>query len=154
MQSKSITLPCANKTKDSSSNLTQKEVTTWEEVGLFFDCMCKNNVQSLFGFQFSSSNNSHAPIVNCYSLVRLIDANYWPTTRGGKKVKWPFVFKITQHTNNWEASRLLLQCIVFPVVDQRHLGMDKFTILFLITNNTMSLLAISLDVHVSILLKC
>jgi hypothetical protein len=64
------------------------------------------------------------------------------------------MFKITQHTNNWEASRLFLQCTIFPGVDHPHLGMEKFTILFLMTNNMTSLLEISLDVHVSILLEC
>jgi hypothetical protein len=35
-----------------------------------------------------------------------------------------------------------------------HLGMEKFTILFIMTNNMMLLLEISLDVHVYILLQC
>jgi len=64
------------------------------------------------------------------------------------------MFKITQHTNNREAGMLLLQCTVFPTVDVRHLSMDEFTILFLMTNYMMSLLAISLYVHVSTLLEC
>ncbi len=57
------------------------------------------------------------PIVNCHNLVKLSDASCWPTTRGGKKVRKPFVFKITQHVNNWEIGRLLLQCIIFLDVD-------------------------------------
>jgi len=36
----------------------------------------------------------------------------------------------------------------------RHLGMDEFTIFFLMTTNMMSLLTISVDVHVSTLSKC
>jgi hypothetical protein len=53
-----------------------------------------------------------------HNLVKLSNASCWPTIRGGKKVRWPFVFKITQqHMNNWEAGKLILQCIVFPVVD-------------------------------------
>jgi hypothetical protein len=56
--------------------------------------------------------------MNCHSLVKLFDASCWPTTCGGKKVRRPSMFKITQqHTNNWEAGKLLLQCTVFPTVD-------------------------------------
>jgi hypothetical protein len=32
------------------TNLTQKEVTALKEVGFSFDRLCRNNVQSLFGF--------------------------------------------------------------------------------------------------------
>jgi hypothetical protein len=56
--------------------------------------------------------------VSCHNHVRSSNASCWPTTRGGKKVRQPSMFKITQqHTNNWEASKLLLQCIAFPIVD-------------------------------------
>jgi len=79
-------------------NLTQKEVTTFKEVGFSFDCLCSwNNVRSLFGSQSSNSSNSHVLIMSCHNLVRLFNANYWLTTHGGKKVKWTFVFKLTQH---------------------------------------------------------
>ncbi len=56
--------------------------------------------------------------VRCHSFVRPFDASCRPTIHGDKKVRRPFVFKITQqHMNNWEISRLFLQCIVFPTVD-------------------------------------
>jgi hypothetical protein len=98
--------------------LTQKEATTLEKVGFSFDHLCRNNTWSLFGFQSSSSSNSHVPTMSCHNLVRSFEASCWPKTCGDKKVKQPFVFKMTQqHMNNWEASKLILQCIVFPVVD-------------------------------------
>ncbi len=100
-----------------------KKVTTVEETRFPFDHLCRNDVRSLFGFQSSSSSNSHVPLVSCHNLVRLSDASCWPTTRGGMKVRRPSMFKITQlHTTNWEAGRLLLQCIVFPDVDVPPLG--------------------------------
>jgi hypothetical protein len=77
------------------TNLTQKEATTLEEAWFCFDCLHKNNTQSLFGFQSFGSSNSHLHAVSCHSLVRPFDASCWPTTNGGKKVKRPFVFKIT-----------------------------------------------------------
>jgi hypothetical protein len=100
-------------------NLTQNELIILEEVGFYFDHLHKSNSWSLFGSQSSCSSNSHVPtIVNCPNLVRPFDASCWPTTCGGKKVRWPLVLKMTQqHINNWEASILLLQCIVFFVVD-------------------------------------
>jgi hypothetical protein len=92
-------------------------------------------------------------VVNCHNLVKLFDASCWPTTHGGKKARQPSIFRLTQrHTNNWEVDILFLQCI-FPSCTC-HLGMDKFTKLFLMANDTMSLLEISLDVHVYILLQC
>jgi hypothetical protein len=69
------------------NDLTQKEITTLEEASFFFDLLLKNNVQSLFGFQFSSSNNSHVLVVNCYNFVKPTNANCWPTIHGGKEVK-------------------------------------------------------------------
>ncbi len=100
------------------SNLTQKKVITLEKATRFsFDCLHKNNTRNLFGSQSYSSSNSHVPIVSCHNLVRLSNSNCWPTTHDGKKVRRPFVFKITQHTNNREAGILLLQCIVFPTID-------------------------------------
>jgi hypothetical protein len=44
-------------------------------------------------------------------------------------------FKLTQrHSNNWEANILFFQCMIFPTID---LGMDEFTIVFQMTNDTM-----------------
>jgi len=63
--------------------------------------------------------------------------------------------KLTQqHTNNWEASILVLQCIFSQLLMSSHLDMDEFTILFRLTNNTSSLLEISPNVHVYTLLQC
>jgi hypothetical protein len=66
-------------------------------------------------------------VVNCHNLVRLFDASCWPTTHGGKKVKWPSIFKLTQqqHTNNWEVDILFLQCIVPPPIDVSPFGYGK-----------------------------
>jgi hypothetical protein len=135
-------------------NLTQKEVIILEEVRFSFDHLHRNNFQSLFGSQSFSSSNSHVCVVSCHSLERLSDANYWPTIYGGKKVRQPFVFKLTQNTNNWEANILFIQCIVFPIIDVPPLGYGWIYNFFLMINNTMSLLEISLDVHVYILSWC
>jgi hypothetical protein len=97
--------------------LTQKEVTTLEEARFSFDHLCRNNVWNLFGFQSSSSSNSHVFVVSCHNLVRLSNASWCPTIHGGKKVRQPSMFKITQHMNNWEVGKLLLQCTIFPIVD-------------------------------------
>jgi hypothetical protein len=51
------------------TNLSQKEVTILEEVGFSFDCLHRNNAQSLFGFQSFSSSSSHVPTMSCHSLV-------------------------------------------------------------------------------------
>ncbi len=101
------------------TNLTQNELVTLKKTRFSFDHFHRSNVQSLFGSQSSCSSNSHVPIiVSCPNLVRPPNVSCWPTTRGGKKVKWPLVLKLTQqHTNNWEVGILLLQCTVFPVVD-------------------------------------
>jgi hypothetical protein len=56
--------------------------------------------------------------MSAHNIVQLANASYWPITRGGKKVRPPYVFKITQqHTNNWEANILFTQCTVFPPID-------------------------------------
>jgi hypothetical protein len=53
--------------------------------------------------------------MNCHNLVRLSYASCWPTIHGGKKVKWPSIFKLTQqHINNWEVGILFLQWTIFP----------------------------------------
>jgi hypothetical protein len=78
-------------------NLIQKEVTTLEKVRFSFDRLLRNNVQSLFGFQFSSSSNSHVPTMNCHNLVRPSNASCLFTIFGGKKVIQPSIFKSTGH---------------------------------------------------------
>jgi hypothetical protein len=56
--------------------------------------------------------------MSCHNLVNPFNASCGPIIHGGKKVKWPSIFKLTQqHTNNWEASIILLQCTIFLVVD-------------------------------------
>jgi hypothetical protein len=61
--------------------------------------------------------------MSAHNIVWLTDASYWPTTCGGKKMKWPFIFKIThQHTNNWEADNLFTQCTIVPPIDVSSLG--------------------------------
>jgi hypothetical protein len=62
-------------------------------------------------------------VMSCDSLVRPIDVSCWPTTRGGKKVRQPSMFKITQyHTINWEVSMLFVHCIIFPAFDVSPFG--------------------------------
>jgi hypothetical protein len=83
-------------------------------VGFSFDC---NYAWSLYGSQSSNSSISHVPTMSVHNIVRPIDASCWPTTRGGKNVKWPSIFKIAQqHTNNWEVGILFTQCIIFPII--------------------------------------
>ncbi len=95
--------------------LTQKVVTILEEAGFSFNYSC---VQSLFGSQLSSPSNLHVLAMSVHNIVRSTNASCWPTTHGGKKVRRPSVFKITQqHTNNWEVGILLTQCTVFPPID-------------------------------------
>ncbi len=108
------------------TNLTQKEIMTLEEVGFSFGPLCKNNPWSLFGSHSFSLSNSHVLAINCDSLVRLIDVSCWPTTRGGKKLRQPSVFKITQHhTINWEVSMLFLQCTISLAFDVSPLGYGR-----------------------------
>jgi hypothetical protein len=91
------------------TNLIQKEVTTLKEASFSFDYLCKNNAQIFFGSQSFSLSNSHVPMVSCHNLVKLFDASCSSTTCGGKKVKHPLIFKLTQqHTNNWEVGKFLL----------------------------------------------
>jgi len=81
--------------------------------------------------------------MSCHNLVKPFDASCWPTTCGGKKVKQPSVFKITQqHTNNWEAGKLFLQCIIFIVVDVTPLEYGRIYKFFLKTNDMTSPLEI------------
>jgi len=65
-------------------NLTQKEVMILKEVGFYFH---RNHVRSLFGSQSFSPNSLHVPIMSAHNIVQLVDASYWFTIHGGKKVK-------------------------------------------------------------------
>jgi hypothetical protein len=96
-------------------DLTQKEVTTLKEVGFSFD---HNNAWNLFGPQSSNPSSLYVLAINVHNIVRPTDVSSWLTTCGGKKMRRPSVFKITQqHTNNWEVGILLTQYIVFTLVD-------------------------------------
>jgi hypothetical protein len=134
-------------------NLTQKEVTILEKTRFSFNY---NHVRNLFGSRSSSPSNLHVLTMNAHNIAWPIDASCWPTTCGGKKVRQPFHLQIThQHTNNQEASILLTQCTIFPLVDVPSHGYGWiYSIFFLTTKDTKWLLEISLDVHVFILWKC
>jgi hypothetical protein len=134
----------------------QNELITLEEAWFSFDYLHRSNARNLFGSQSSCLNNSHVPIaVNCPSFVRPSDASYWPTTHGGKKVKWPSILK--WHNSTPIIGRLascFYSALFSPLLMSPHLGTDKFIIFFQMTSNIMWLLAISLDVHVSTLWQC
>jgi hypothetical protein len=81
---------------------------------VLFDYEHKNNLYSLFGGQPFIIKKYQLPIVYMQNFIMPIDLNSWFITHCGKKVKWPLVFKLTQlHTNNWEASKILILVIVF-----------------------------------------
>ncbi len=118
-----------------SIDLIQKEATTLEEVRFSFNYSC---VRNLFSSRLSSLSNSHVFAMIVYNIMQPTNASCWPTTHGGKKVKRPSIFKITQqHTNNWEANIFLTQCILFTLLMSLHLGMDEFIILFKTIKDTM-----------------
>jgi hypothetical protein len=98
----------------------------------------QKNTQSLFGSQSSSSSNSYVFAESCHNLVKLFDAICWFTTCGGKKVKHPLVFKLTQqHTNNWRLGSYLFGALFSLLLMSPHLGIYQFTIIFQMTKNTM-----------------
>jgi hypothetical protein len=99
-------------------NLTQKEVTTLEKAGFSFDHLRRNNTWSLFGFQSFTSKQFPCACYELSQLCEVVQFKLLLTIHGGKKVREPFMFKITQqHTNNWEAGMLFLQCTVFLTID-------------------------------------
>jgi hypothetical protein len=119
-----------------------------------FDCLHRNNVWSLFGFQLFSSNNSHVLAMSFHDLVRLFDVS-WHTIHGGKKVKWHSIFKITQqHTTIGRLAFYFSNAFPFLLLMSHHLGLDEFIIFILIINNMMWLLEISLDVMCLFCLQC
>jgi hypothetical protein len=94
------------------TDLIKKEVTTFFKMGFFFYC---NHAQSLFGSQSFNSSVLHVLAMSVHNIVQSVNASCWPTTCGGKKVRRPSIFKITQqHTNNWEASILLPNALFSP----------------------------------------
>jgi hypothetical protein len=74
----------------------------------------------------------HVPIMSGHNIMWSVDANCWLTTRGGKKVKRPFIFKLAQHhTNNSKPDILFPQCIVIPNVNVLPLGYGRiYNIIF------------------------
>jgi hypothetical protein len=96
-------------------NLIQKDVTTLEKARFSCDRPHRNNTQSLFGSQFSSSSNSHVPVVSCHSLVRLSDASYWPTICGEGETAFYFQINTThQQLGGWD---LISSVHYFPTID-------------------------------------
>jgi hypothetical protein len=76
-------------------NLAQKEVSSLEEVGSMFDLEHCTNPPSLFRGEPSISSNFQV-FSKCRSdIIRLVDASNWPTSRCGKRVKRPSMFKLT-----------------------------------------------------------
>jgi hypothetical protein len=63
--------------------------------------------------------------MSAHNIVWLANVSLF-TTHGGKNVRQPSVFKITQqHTNNWEIDILLTQCIVCFIVNVLSLGYGR-----------------------------
>jgi hypothetical protein len=68
--------------------------------------------------------------VSCLDLVRPFDASCWPATCGGKKVRRPLIFKLTQQDkSNWLAS-YFFSALFSPLLMFLCLGMDEFIVLF------------------------
>jgi hypothetical protein len=113
-------------------------------VGFSFDHNCAWN---LFGPQLSNPSSLYVHAMSAHNIVRLVDASCWPTTCGGKKMRQPSIFKITQqHTNNWEVDILLTQCLVFTFVDVPSLGYEQ---IYSILSNDQKY-----DVTIQNVLKC
>jgi hypothetical protein len=90
-----------------------------------------------------------------HNLVTSSNASCWRTTHGGKKVKQPFIFKLTQqHTNNWEVGILFRQCTIFPPIDV--LPFRYGQIYNILSNDKQYNVTIEnfLHLHVYILLQC
>jgi hypothetical protein len=74
---------------------------------------------------------SRVPAMSVHNIVWLAYASCWPTTCGGKKVRQPSIFKITQqYTKNWEVGILLTQCIVSPLVNVPSTGFGQIYNIF------------------------
>jgi len=96
-----------------------------------FDSKCRKNPWSLFRGEPSTSSNFQVPSTFTPNVIRPIDASSWPTSHCGKKVRRPLVFKLTkQHTNNWDASKLLSPSIGLPLVDVHPLGYGRIYNIF------------------------
>ncbi len=99
-------------------NLNQKEVSYLEKVGFLFGFEHKNNPQSLFKGEPSTSSNFQVPSTYTLNVIKLAYVSSWPTFCCGKKVRRPLMFKLMQrHTNNWEADKLFSPSTSLPLVD-------------------------------------
>jgi hypothetical protein len=107
-------------------NLIQKEVSSLEVARFMFDSEHMKNPWSLFRGEPSTWSNFQVPSTFTPNVIRPTDANNWPTTHCGKKVRRLLVFKLTQqHTNNWDASKLLSPSIGLPRVNVHSLGYGR-----------------------------
>jgi hypothetical protein len=80
----------------------------------------------LFKGEPSTSSNFQAPSTCRIYVIILVDVSNWPTTRCGKKVRRPLMFRLThQHTSNWDVDKLFIPSFGLPLVDVHPLGMDK-----------------------------
>jgi hypothetical protein len=77
-------------------NLTQKEVSSLEQVGFLFDLGRCTNLHNLFKGEPSTSSNFQVPSTCRLDVIKPIDANNWPTSRCGTKVRRPSMFKLMQ----------------------------------------------------------
>jgi hypothetical protein len=102
--------------------MIQKEVSFLEEAGFLFNSKQCTNPRSLFRDEPSTSSNFQVPSTCRLDVIRPTDANIWPTSHCGKKVRRPSMFKLMQqHTNNWDADKLLIPSSP-PLVDVQALG--------------------------------
>jgi hypothetical protein len=61
-------------------NLIQKEVSSLEDVRFLFDFKHRNNPQSLFRDELSTSNNFQVLSTYTLNVIRSTYANNWPTS--------------------------------------------------------------------------
>ncbi len=135
------------------TKLTQFELTILEEVRFSFNHLRKTNAQNWFGSQSSCSNNSPCAYYNelpqsSAFWCKLLAYNSW-----WQKGEMTFNFQ----NNTLIIGRLasyFSSALFPPLLMSPYLGIDEFTILFQMTNDTMWLLEISLDVHVYALWQC
>jgi hypothetical protein len=77
-------------------NLTQKEVLSLEQVGFLFDLGRCTSPRNLFKGEPSTSSNFQVPSACRLDVIKPIDVSNWPTSRCGKKVRRPTMFKSMQ----------------------------------------------------------
>lgn len=64
-------------------NFTQKKVSFLEEVEFLFYSKCMNKPQNIFRGELSISKKIQVPSTYTLNLIRLVDANNWPTSHCG-----------------------------------------------------------------------